>query len=86
MSCLNISSVKKCLIKYIGSLGSKAKQIVLNVCDYFLKNVKSRKIHSFTYRSYGKGYIALVSVVGLYIEPGRNQRLVSNLLITVMAP
>ena len=28
--------------KYAASLGTKAKQIILNICDYFKKYVKSR--------------------------------------------
>ena len=31
--------------KYAASLGSKAKQIFLNICDYFKKYVKSTEIH-----------------------------------------
>ena len=30
--------------KYAASLGTKAKQIFLNICDYFKKHVKSAKI------------------------------------------
>ena len=42
----------KCLIKYVERFGSYATQIVLNVCGYFLKKVKSKKKSRFTYQAF----------------------------------
>ena len=39
--------------KYAASLGTKAKQIFLNICDYF-KNMSKAQRFNFTYRAYGK--------------------------------
>ena len=36
------------------SIGSKAKQIVLNVCDYCLKRLSKAERFSYTYRVYSK--------------------------------
>ena len=38
------SSGKASEEKYVASLGTKAKQIFLNICDYFKKYVKSTEI------------------------------------------
>ena len=40
--------------KYAASLGTKAKQIVLNNFDYFLKDVKSTAIQFYIYRVWDK--------------------------------
>ena len=39
--------------KYSASLGTKAKQIFFNICDYF-KNMSKSQRFNFTYRAYGK--------------------------------
>ena len=39
--------------KYAASLGTKAKQMFLNICDYF-KNMSKAQRFNFTYRAYGK--------------------------------
>ena len=39
--------------KYAASLGTKAKQIFLNICDYF-KNMYKAQRFNFTYLAYGK--------------------------------
>ena len=38
---------------YAAILGTKAKQIFLNICDYF-KNMSKAQRFNFTYRAYGK--------------------------------
>ena len=63
---------KKCLKKNVGSLGSKAKQTVLNVWDYFLKECQKQKDSVSYIFIVGPRYIVLVSVVELYIELRRN--------------
>ena len=40
--------------KYEASLGTKAKQIFLNICNYFNKNMSKVQKFNFTYRAYGK--------------------------------
>ena len=47
------SSGKTSEEKYAASLGTKAKQIFLNICDY-LKNMSKAQRFNFTYRAYGK--------------------------------
>ena len=39
--------------KYAASLGTKTKQIFLNICNYFKNMSKAHRFH-FTYRAYGK--------------------------------
>ena len=39
--------------KYAASLGTKAKQIFSNICDYFKNMLKAQRFN-FIYRAYGK--------------------------------
>ena len=41
--------------KYAASLGTKAKQIILNIYDYF-KNLSKAHRFNFTFRAYGKPF------------------------------